>query len=55
MLSTDLKFLLVDESRKDQGARAKKACPVMSPIAAEALVSSALELTRRAALTTRPL
>lgn len=50
-----LRIFLVDESRKDQEPHAKKASPVMSPIAAEASVLSALELTRRAALTTLPL
>lgn len=50
-----LTIFLVDESRKDQGTCAKETSSVMSPVAAEASVLIALELTRGAALTTLPL
>lgn len=50
-----LTIFLVDESRKDQGTCAKKTSSVMSPVAAEASVLIALQLTRGAALTTLPL
>lgn len=50
-----LTIFLVDESRKDQETCAKETSSVMSPIAAEASVLIALQLTRGAALTTLPL
>lgn len=55
MLSTDLEVFLVDGNRKDREPHAKKTSPVMSPIAAEVSVLSALEVARRAAFTILPL